>query len=135
MIGPQKILALLVLSAGCMVGAEDRDWQTGKVLDSLSVHAYLVGTEREGTLDIRSTQLLILGTEFTFVVDRSSLRTWRGKPGLILGSAVASMTHRSCRFIIGDPIKYSQVKGQLYVLDPDGRQCKLEIVRQERLQH
>jgi hypothetical protein len=41
---------------------------------------------------------------------------------------------RACRFVIGDDIKYVQEKSKLIVLDPDGKECNLDIVRQARLQ-
>lgn len=33
---------------------------------------------------------------------------------------------------VGEDIKYSQEKGDLHVLDADGKECKLPILRQER---
>jgi hypothetical protein len=37
-----------------------------------------------------------------------------------------------CRFIVGEDIRYSQQKGYLWVLDPDDKECKTEIIRQEK---
>jgi hypothetical protein len=39
--------------------------------------------------------------------------------------------HHGCRFIVGEDIKYAQEKGYLWVLDPDGRECKIPIMRQQ----
>jgi hypothetical protein len=35
--------------------------------------------------------------------------------------------------MVNDKIKYAQEKRKLYVMDADGKECKLDILRQERL--
>jgi hypothetical protein len=44
---------------------------------------------------------------------------------------IANRRH-GCRFIVGDNVKYSQEKGDLWVLDADGKEFKVPILRQER---
>jgi hypothetical protein len=51
-------------------------------------------------------------------------------PGALLGNALANRKH-GCRFIVGEDIKYAQEKGYLWVLDPDGKECKIPILRQQ----
>ena len=48
------------------------------------------------------------------------------------GSAIASLMHHSCRFVIGDYVRYAQDRGKLFVIGADGTECKFDIVRQER---
>lgn len=36
-------------------------------------------------------------------------------------------------FIVGDDIKYWQEKAVLHIVDVDGKQCKVDVLRQERL--
>ena len=50
----------------------------------------------------------------------------------MLTNAIANRKH-GCRFIIGDQAKYAQEKNYLYVLDADGKECTLDITRQERV--
>jgi len=44
---------------------------------------------------------------------------------------IANHRH-GCRFVVGDDVKYSQERGDLWVLDADGKECKEPILRQER---
>jgi hypothetical protein len=131
---------------------QERNWESGKLLDSrtsresVETGASTTGTITDGGpgssnvtlrtriehMNIKSTELLLVGKEFAFILNHSTFRTWDGKPGLVMWSAVASLKH-GCRFVIGDDVQYSQDKGKLYVVDADGKTCKLDIVRQERL--
>lgn len=68
-----------------------------------------------------------MGADYVYTVQDS---TRRG--GGLLTTALANRKH-GCRFIVGDEIKYAQEKRKLCVLDADGKECGLDIVRQERL--
>ncbi len=50
----------------------------------------------------------------------------------ITSHAIAKRKH-GCRFIVGDEVKFWQEKAVLHVVDADGKECKLDILRQERL--
>ncbi len=81
---------------------------------------------------IRDTQLLIVNEEFAYVV--SDTRTQTGGP--IARAAIVnavSNRHHGCRFIVGDNVKFYQDKAILHVIDADGKECKVEVLRQERL--
>lgn len=122
------------------------EWKTGKVLDSEKAKSTVVTgstSETSGdasssttdtkvrTIDIRTTQVVIVGEEFAYIVND----TRNGGSGNIytaIGHAVANRKH-GCRYIIGDQVKYYQDKGTLHVIDADGKECKTEIMRQERL--
>jgi hypothetical protein len=129
-----------------------RYYELGKVLDSESTRTHeesgsittgtispdygggstLTASTRTTHWDIRETELLIVGGQFTYVVDKRTSRTWDGKPAWVLGSAIASATHHGCRFVVEDYVRFSQDKGKLFVIDADGNECKFDIVRQER---
>jgi len=80
--------------------------------------------------NIRDNQLVILGNEFAYVVEDT-----RVSGGTVLGAAVQAIKNRKhgCRFIVGDDVKFWQDKAILHVIDADGKECKVDILRQERL--
>ena len=87
---------------------------------------------------VKTNRLVIVGDPYAYEVEDSIKR---GGPtqgsegaGYQLGRILANRKH-GCRFIVGEDIKYSQEKDKLVVLDPDGKECRLDIVRQERVQH
>jgi hypothetical protein len=83
------------------------------------------------TMAIQDTQLLIVTDEFLYVVnDRVEKGVGLGLHGG-LARAIANRNH-GCHVIINDPVQYSQEKATLFLKDVDGKECKLEIVRQER---
>jgi hypothetical protein len=47
-------------------------------------------------------------------------------------STVQDTQNKRCRYIVGDEIKYAQEKSILYVIDADGHECKVQIMKQER---
>ena len=79
-------------------------------------------------MTVRDTELLIVGTDYAYVIEDPYATS-----GPLLRRAITNRKH-GCRFIIGEDIKYVQEKGKLVVLDPDGKECKLDIVKQERVQ-
>jgi hypothetical protein len=148
MLSLNKFFVLLV-SASCCIAGKGHDWQTGTVLDSESGRTYLqtratttataygstaTANTRIDHTAIQNTQLWIVGksipTSLTTAFKRLSgfRRTVSSPDQLRTGSEDA-------RFVVGDEIKYSQEKSKLFAIDADGRECKLDIVRQERLQH
>ena len=80
--------------------------------------------------NIRDNQLVILGIEFAYIVEDT-----RVSGGTVLGAAVQAIKNRKhgCRFIVGDDVKFWQDKAILHVIDADGKECKVDILRQERL--
>jgi len=140
-------------------GKQQRDWKTGKVLDSeTSRDVYVTGStssdDTTGTIShdsgagstidthttgsttvhrvtVKRNELLILGDVYVYSIEDS---TRRGGAGL-LGVAVQAVANRKhgCRFVVGEEIKYWQEKSLLHVIDVDGKECKADILRQERL--
>ena len=83
-------------------------------------------TTRLQNVTIQSNELLLVTDEFLYII-----RDERRRGGPLLATAIANR-HHGCRFIVGDDVKYSQEKGDLWVLDADGKECKVPILRQER---
>jgi len=82
------------------------------------------------SMTIQDTQLLIVADDFLYVVNDTVLK------GIGLnGSLARAIINRKhgCHVIIGDPVQYSQDKATLFLRDVDGKECKMEIVRQERV--
>jgi hypothetical protein len=145
----------LMLALTCAAG-QPRAWKRGKVVGSATntavyargstTTATTTGTVSPGygagstvqanttaTTTIRHVQvdtntLLIVGDDYVYTVQDSR----RGGGGL-LTTAIANRKH-GCRFIVGDEINYAQDKRDMHVLDADGKECKLQIIRQEKRQ-
>jgi len=75
---------------------------------------------------VQTNELMIIADQYFYVIrdERSYV------PGALLRNALANRKH-GCRFIVGEDIKYAQEKGYLWVLDPDGKECKIPILRQQ----
>jgi hypothetical protein len=160
--GTMKMSMLVRVASGFFCAATlfaaTPDWKTATVQDSQTVRKRVVTaatsqTTGEATsstvgqntttngqattqtrvhsVDVRTSQLLIVGDEFSYVVNDT--RASGGNLYGAIGHSIANRKH-GCRFVIGDTVKYYQDKGSLHVIDADGKECKTEIVRQERLQ-
>ncbi len=139
-----------------LCGADkQRVWKTGKVLDSATSQstyatgaitntnatATAIGTADTATatghststtsiqhVTVRENELLIAGEDYVYLISDD-----RRKGGPILATALHNR-HHGCRFVVGEDIKYSQDKGDLYVIDADQKECKTAILRQEKKQ-
>ncbi len=144
----------------CAFAAKDRNWNVGKVLDSQSARTYVrtgAGTTASTTatvspdygagstvnahtdsetkiheMVIQDTQLLIVGEQYAYVVNDSVSKSVGLPTHGIVKRAIMNRKH-GCRFVVGDNVRYSQDRTKLYVLDADGKECKLDIARQQRL--
>lgn len=116
---------LLVLVAG-LASAAQHDWKTAKVLDAKTAKTYV---DADGVA-IRDYQLAILSEEFAYII--SDTQTPRPPDGIHLGHIIAAR-HHGCRFIVGDEVRFYQQKDVIHVIDADGKECKTEVLRQERL--
>jgi len=145
-----KAAAILLLGTCCPVSAADKhDWKAGRVLDSEVVNGYFQtgsttlspasarASQQTDThhKELRSSELLILGDEYAYVIEE---RVEKGEQeGTFyydsLGRAVRIGKH-GCRYFVNDWISYAHEGNKLYVNDVNGKTCKLDIVRQERLQ-
>jgi hypothetical protein len=132
---PRLRIALLILATcahSAFCAKKVKDWKTGKVLDSQAIKTRSgIAPTAESIPTIRDTDLMILGDEFAYVIEDSRVS---GKTSLVgLTERAISNRHHGCRFIVGDDVKFYQEKAVLHILDADGKECKAEVLRQERL--
>lgn len=90
-----------------------------------------------GTMQVQHTvfqdnQIFIQGGNYIYTVNDLTQKAIGFPAQGALARAIANRKH-GCRTVIGDPIQYEQVKDKLFVRDPDGKVCKMDIVRQERI--
>jgi hypothetical protein len=144
-------LAFVAVLLAVALAGKDRAWQRGTIGDMHSDRASVVTgspsayvSPENGSVstlsaktktihnEVKTTELMIIGSFYSYVVTRSGSRTLNVKPGVVIASAMKSASHVG-RFIIGDTTRFAQQKNNLYVIDADGQECKLEIIRRERL--
>lgn len=123
-------IAVLWLAVSLVSGAEKkRDWKTAKVLDSLTEKQFfaptaIVSNGSHSPLPtggaIKKTEINIAGEGYGYTL----LQTER----------VGPLAKKGCRFIVNETIQYSQEKGIVYVRDTDGKECKLEIEKQIKIE-
>jgi hypothetical protein len=99
---------------------------------SATAHTNSSAETRIHHMAIQSTELLIVGDEYTYLVNDDVEKAVGPRLQGSLGRAIANRKH-GCRYIVGDSIQYAEEKNNLWITDGDGKQCKLDIVRQERL--
>jgi hypothetical protein len=137
-----KAAASLLLGISCLVLAADkRDWKAGRVLDAETVNAYIGSTSvspKTSThgMKLRSTELLILGDEYAYVIEEQVEKDEQEATFHYdrLGRPIRIGQH-GCHYIVNAWISYAYEGGnKLYVNDINGKTCKLDHVRQERLQ-
>jgi hypothetical protein len=128
------LLLLSVTAITAICAKKEKDWKTGKVLDSQAVKTRAgIAATAEAIPTIRDTDLMILGDDFAYVIEDTRVS---GRTSLVgLTERAISNRHHGCRFIVGDDVKYYQEKAVLHVLDADNKECKVEVIRQERLKH
>jgi hypothetical protein len=128
-----SLIIALVASALYAGTPPSPTWKIAKVLDSQATktRAGIINPTAESIPTITDAQLMILGDEFAYVMQDSRVS---GATSLI-GQAERAISnrHHGCRFIVGDDVKYWQDKATLHILDADGKECKAEVLRQERL--
>jgi hypothetical protein len=80
----------------------------------------------------QENQIVIQGVQYLYTVDDLTKKATDFLQQGALARAIANRKH-GCRMIIGDPVLYEQAKDKLFVQDADGKVCKMDIVRQERI--
>ncbi len=91
-----------------------------------------LGAEQVHHTVFQDNQIVIRGGEYIYAVDDLSLKAVGIPTQGLLARAIANRKH-GCRMVVGDSIQYEQAKNKLFVQDADGKVCKLDIVRQERI--
>lgn len=101
-------------------------WQSGIVVDSQASPAAVLRNH-----PVVETISTVSGREFLYTIsdpvdkDEVDVKGWLG---------AGSRNHwKDCRYIVGDKILYVQEGRTLHILDVDGKECKLDIIRQERV--
>ncbi len=134
----------LLFAVSAFPAKKDRDWKTGKVLDSSTDKHYVqtgatttsyptyggygaVSAQTQATTaTVKETHVVIEGADYTYTINDQTVR----EPGVI---ALRKSTH-GCRYIVGEEIKYVAEQRILFVQDVDGKECKVEILRQAKNQ-
>jgi hypothetical protein len=118
---------LLLLLPALLPGAKKPDWKVGKVLDSATAKTYVPAGTTTTTatagpagstatsqttiqsMAIRDTQLLIVSSDFAYIVNDT--RTQSGF-STVHGAVIHAVSgrHHGCRFIVGDDVKFYQDK-------------------------
>ncbi len=80
---------------------------------------------------VQDTELMIAGKDYAYVIHDPVAKPVGLPTRGIVTRAIENRGH-GCRFVVGDEVKYYQEKAKLHVLDADGKECKLDILRQER---
>ena len=132
-------IAISVLILAALVSAKDKpEWKTAKVLDA-AASKMVAGEARPGVIGatmgpptINDKQLSLMGDEYSYVIEDTRTEGSTSLGGLA-ARAIANK-HHGCRFIVGSDVKYWQEKFTLHVIDADGKECKVEVLRQEQLQ-
>jgi hypothetical protein len=96
------------------------------------VWSCLEGTHTVHSLTIYDNQLALLGSDFMYVIEDTRIGGLGHGVAGITQSAISNR-HHGCRFIVGDEVKYWQEKAIIHVLDADNKECKVDVLRQERL--
>jgi hypothetical protein len=125
--------------------AKGRAWNAGVTMDAATTRTFIetgvtaqagnagtttwVAAQLHG-VTIQDTQLSIRSDEFLFIVTDTTEKS-HSLYG-IAGRAIANHK-RGCRIIINDPIMFSPEGSTLYVIDADGKECKLDLIRQTRI--
>lgn len=156
MLRPSASVLITVLACCvCATAADHHIWHTGKVLDSRLATAHVADGATTNTYgsatansfgntatasgnatsttsvsfaNIQDNQLVILGEGFAYIVEDT-----RVSGGSHLLAHAWANRHHGCRFIVGDDVRYWQDKAVLHVLDADAKECKVDVLRQERL--
>jgi hypothetical protein len=123
---------IVFVACSALSAKKVQNWNTGKVLDAQAVKSRAgMADIPEAIPTIRDSDLMILGNEFAYVIEDTRVS---GRTSLVgLTECAIANRHHGCRFIVGDEVKYYQEKAVLHVIDVDGKECKTDILRQERL--
>lgn len=131
----ETVLIILAMSVCSTLWAKKAppNWKAAKVLDSQTVKTRAgIDVTTEALPTIRDNDLMLLSDEFAFVIEDTRVS---GRTSLVgLTERAVSNRHHGCHFIVGDDVKYWQEKLILHVIDADGKECKAEVLRQERLE-
>src|SRR5579872_6079301 len=128
------VLGIVAISLSAFAGQKKRNWQTGKVLDSQR-QRYFAGTVGSG-----STSGTVDGDSGTFrgQTDNSSTAVYRVFETFVIeGDQYVYLAQERLRWrwskaanvTVNGPVQYAVEKRKLYVLDEDGKEHEMEIIK------
>lgn len=131
--GLVSVFIAVVIFASLGVGAEkNRGWQTGKVLDSQRSryfagtvgNANTTGTAQSGTYqgNTNSSQTAVYRVYETFLIEGETHAYFAQQRLRWHWSKPANLT-------VNGPVKFAVEKRKLFVIDEDGKQHEMEIVK------
>jgi hypothetical protein len=129
----QKILCLMgVASLILCAAAPKRDWKTGTLIDSKEIRE-VAGSRAMNQVtgsSSQSSQAVVYAELIGYVIkgeDMGWMLQYRERP--------ASLFCRAKRpsVTINGPVKYCYAKGKFYLLDEDGQEFEMTVMRKEML--
>jgi hypothetical protein len=109
-----------------------RAWKIAKVLDSATAKGFVENGAVIPVMTLRETELLLLSDQFAYIVSDTRSQVNSNMTTSVV-RAIANR-HHGCHYIVNDNIQFYQEKAILHVIDADGKDCKTDVLRQERLQ-
>lgn len=128
----KPLLLSVLLTMPLIARHAEPDWKTAKVLDA-NMAKSLPGDPATGLhpFTLESNQLLLQSPDFSYIIRDDRFRGG-ANPAEVFTLSIAGR-HHGCHFIVGDSIKFYQDRLELVVLDADGKRCKVNVLRQERI--
>jgi hypothetical protein len=120
-----SLVAAIILLGNATGAEKERDWQTGKVLDT-ERNRYFVGTVGNANTtyqgNTNSSQRAVYRVYETFSIEGDTYAYLAQERLHWRWSKPANLT-------VNGPVKYAVEKRKLFVLDDDGKEHELEIIK------
>ena len=117
-------------SQSTTTGTIGPDYGTGS-----TVNATTKTTTSVEHTQVKTSLVLIVSEHYVYYVEDSTTKfgptEGSSGAGYQVGRILRNRKH-GCRFVVGEGVKYAQEKGTLHVVDADGKECSLGILRQEK---
>lgn len=131
------LLILVLLPSMCFAAKKQREWQTGKLLDT-DRSRYFAGTtgsaSSQGSAQVHGNTATYNGQS-----NGSSVAIYRTYQDYVIESdkyifvveeRIKWRWSKAARLIVNAPVKFSIEKQKLYLLDDDGKEHETKIVKQ-----
>jgi hypothetical protein len=136
MVASRRLILVALLASPAFGAAKQRDWQTGKVLDTQR-QRYFAGTvansNSSGTVDVDGNSGTYRGQS-----NGSSTAVYRVFETFVIeGDQYVYLAQERLRWrwskaanvTVNGPVKYAVEKRKLYVMDEDGKEHEMEVVK------
>lgn len=112
--------------------AAEMSWSTGTVREAISVSGQATGSNGENH---KTTYIEIVGQDYVYsAYSDLAYPSLAPHQGLANDLAWGFGKHKHpCRLIVGDKVKYAEKRDKLYIVDTEGKTCKLDVARKQRL--